>query len=98
MPVVQAAVPADIREKLKKKLDKALAEDVSVDPAMRVGITSWNGTAPQATTRWVEDQFCLVILTKKEAKRIGLSPCNNDWDLCIWDPVTGRIVCTDTPE
>ena len=93
MPSVHEKVPGDIREKLKKRLDKALDGVPSGDPTKTVVITSWTGTAVT-----VADGLCLVILTKKAAKSNGLVTCNNDWDLCIWDPVTGQIRCTDAPE
>ena len=91
MPAVQAVSP-DIKEKLKKKLDKAL-DGPPGDPTKSVTIKSWTGKEVTVT-----DGFCLVILSKKAAKSNGLVTCNNDWDLCIWDPVTGQVRCTDSPE
>lgn len=96
MPAVRARVPDEIRKKLKDKIDKALDDPASSVPRT-VTITGWKGPATQPTqvTVRLEDPFCKVILTKKEAKRLELKCCNSDWDLCIWDPVTGEIRCTD---
>jgi len=83
-----------IRWKLLKRLYEAL--DVPPDSGKHVKIQGWSGGQPKEVE--VDDGRCLVIMTKAQAKKGGLKPCNNDQDLCIWDPVTGRIVCTDDPE
>jgi hypothetical protein len=82
------------RWKLLKRLYEAL--DVPPDPGKHVKIQGWSGGQPKEVE--VADGRCLVVMTKAQARKSGLKTCNNDQDLCIWDPVTGQIVCTDDPD
>lgn len=98
MPAVHAGVPQAVREKFKKRFDKAFDGPVSPDTTRKVAITGRVGDTPTPKTLTVQDQFCFVVMTKAQAKANGLRTCNNDTDLCIWDPVTGRVHCTDDAE
>jgi hypothetical protein len=92
MPSVHAPIPKPIRDKLKKKFDDVFDEEVTLDPTRIVTIKGWVGT--QLKEVMVAGPLCLVVLTKKQAKELELTDRNSDWDLCIWDPVTGTIRCT----
>jgi hypothetical protein len=47
------------------------------------------------TATFGEKDVFLVVLPKPVAKTVGLSPTNRPGAICVWDPVTGEIYCSD---
>jgi hypothetical protein len=94
---------------IQKMLDKTLERPhvyptdtpVLVDTANPVAIEGKlrckeGGKARSVKVHFGENHLCLVLLPKPVARTYGLWPCNSPGDLCIWDPVTGEVHCTDT--
>ena len=99
MQSVGARTPDQVHKKLKEELDEKLKGQkplpIFTPPAhARVTITGLVQKVGGPRTVELDQEFCLVILPKKVAKHYGMVDCNSDWDLCIWDPVTGDIRCT----
>lgn len=52
-----------------------------------------DGTPPVPVE--LDQEYCMVILPKKVAKHYKMVVHNDDWGLCIWDPVKGTVACLD---
>lgn len=99
MPSVQARTPDKVHQKLKEELDTKLLGHTALGSFTppehaRVTITGRVQKLGGPQTVKLNEEFCLVILPKKVAKHYGMADCNCEWDLCIWDPVTGEVRCT----
>lgn len=99
MPSVQTRTPEQVHKRLKERLDEKLSEQKPLESFAppehaRVTITGRVKKLDGPQTVELDEQFCLVILPKKVAKHYGMVDSNSDWDLCIWDPVTGSVRCT----
>lgn len=99
MPSVQARTPEQVHKKLQEELGKKLKGQTPLPsfapPAHpRVTITGLVQKVGGPRTVELDREFCLVVLPKKVAKHYEMVDRNSEWDLCIWDPVTGDIRCT----